>query len=104
MDARIIIFDEEFGVMVVMVSQDALNGRICWVLFRRDAEVVGQLAARIVLLQGCCKTFVEIRLEAFAGPDSGDMWDVILTVQENGCLSRDAAVVSEPDKGKSGNV
>ena len=64
--------------MAGIVAQDSLDGSKSWVSLRGDTEVVGQLGARVVLLQCCCQTFVEIRLEAFAWPDGCDMRDVIL--------------------------
>lgn len=58
----------------------------------------GYLVLGIVLEKGRDETFVEVGLKAFAGPDDGDVGDVISRFGEDCSSSRDRAIVEKPSR------
>ena len=89
----VFVFYEYASMAVWVIRHHLLDGLICRIGLGSNAEVSKQFRLRVVLLKGSSEAFVEARLVAFAGPDHGNVWNLIIRLGEDGSSTRDAAVV-----------
>lgn len=91
----VLLLDEDSRIMIGVVFDDRLDGLVSAVCPRRDAKMHCYLVPGIVLQKRRGETFVEVRLDALAWADDGDMWYVRFGLSKNGRSSRGAPIVDE---------